>query len=171
MSQKAKAVVVRGDQTTDKLRWDDLIEMNKEVKETLLKIVDELDNLINELGDEVENNDKLKNMINGIKKEIDDRHKEIQQAEAIHTKEIEVDENGKKVKKKAFFSGEVIQDPNDKDYNAKLFEAYLIAMNLYANILTKLLSNFNIGRIVSLANVNIKRDEGEVDGTKQQEQQ
>jgi len=161
----AKVVVKKGDEEITVLKWDDLIEMNKEVKKTLKEIIDELDKLKNELGEEVLKDDTVRSIIAGIEKEIEARFNDIKMVEKIHGKEIEVEENGRKVKKFAFFTGVIPQDPSDPNYNPKIFEAYLVAMNQYSNILAKMLTNFNIGKLVTVANSKLPK--GEDNGTKE----
>ena len=168
MSKKSKhkVIVKKGKEESKVIKWEDLINLNKEVRETLNNVIDEFDNLLKDLessGIDIVNDEKVKYIVEGIRKELEDRVKELNQVENIHSKIIEVDENGKKVKKRAFFTGVIAQDPNDPNHNPKLFEAYLIAMNLYTNIFSKLLSNLNIGKLATLANVKIK--EGDINGS------
>jgi len=164
MSEKSKhkVIVKKGKEESKVIKWEDLINLNKEVRETLNNVIDEFENLLKDLessGIDIVNDEKVKYIVKGIRKEIEDRIEELNQVENIHSKIIEVEENGKKVKKRAFFTGIITQDPNDPNHNPKLFEAYLIAMNLYTNIFSKLLSNLNIGKLATLANVKIEEGE------------
>ena len=162
-NNSARVVVKRGDVETSDLKWDDLLEMNKEVKRTLKEIIDEVEKFKNELSVDETNQDAVKNMLQGLEKELEGRYNEIKLVEKLHSKEKIVDENGKKIKKTFFFKGSVVQDPNYDKYDPKLFEVYLIAINQYANILVKLESVFNIGKLTILANANLAK--GETNGT------
>ena len=162
-NSNAQVVLKKGEEETTELRWDDLLEMNKEVKNTLKEIIEEVEKFKEELGEDGLNNDGVKNMLQGLEKELEDRYNEIKLVEKLHSKEEVIEENGEKVKKRFFFVGEIIQDPNDPKYDPKLFEVYLVALNQYANILAKLGSAFNIGKLTILANANLAK--GEANGT------
>jgi len=162
-NKKTQVVVKKGEEETTVLRWDDLLEMNREVKNTLKEIIDEIEKFKESLDEETLKQDVIVNMLKGIEKEIKDRYEEIILVEKLHSKEEEIEENGKKIKRRVYFVGEVVQDPDDPRYDPRLFEVYLIALNQYANILVKLQSIFNIGKLTVLANANLTK--GEKDGT------
>ena len=156
-NHNAQVILKKGEEETTTLKWDDLLEMNKEVKNTLKEIIEEVEKFKQELGEDGLNDDSVKNMLLGLEKELEDRFNEIKLVEKLHSKEEVVEENGKKVKRRFFFVGEIIQDPNDEKYDPKLFEVYLVALNQYANILAKLGSAFNIGKLTILANANLAK--------------